>query len=116
MAATDKTYRDQKALDIVFAVSCVLLLLSIVWMFAQDYYRDFKQVQRTFRDVEAAMTERAMLDKLPDVAKAQQAASAVDEARAEVESAKKNVPSEVKTLDRNKAKAEAEYQGTKADL
>jgi mono/diheme cytochrome c family protein len=116
MAATDKTYRDQKALDIVFAVSCVLMLLSIIWMFAQDYYRDFKQVQRTFRDVEAAMTERAMLDKLPDVAKAQQAASAVDEARAEVESAKKNVPSEVKTLDRNKAKAEAEYQGTKANL
>ena len=32
MAATDKTYRNQKTLDIVFAVSCILMLLSSFWM------------------------------------------------------------------------------------
>ena len=46
MAATDQTYRSQRMLDIVFGVSCLLMLLSVVWMFAQDYYRDFKVEQR----------------------------------------------------------------------
>ena len=66
MAATDRTYRDQKVLDIVFAVSCILMLVSILWMFAQDYNREFKDVQRKFRDVETAQNERLMLDKLPN--------------------------------------------------
>src|SRR6266850_6435544 len=66
MAATDQTYRSQRALDIVFGISCLLMLLSVVWMFAQDYYRDFKVEQREFRDVETALSERAMLTMLPD--------------------------------------------------
>ena len=58
MAASDQQYRSQKALDIVFGVTCVLMLASVVWMFAQDYFRDFKAEQRTFRNVETAMAER----------------------------------------------------------
>jgi cytochrome c1 len=65
MAATDQTYRNQKMLDIVFAVSGILTLLSLVGMFAQDYFREFKTEQRQFRDVEAAMAERAVLALLP---------------------------------------------------
>src|SRR5690242_371699 len=65
MAASDQTYRHQKLLDIVFAVSGILMLLSIVGMFAQDYFREFKVEQRRFRDVEAAMAERSLLDVLP---------------------------------------------------
>jgi mono/diheme cytochrome c family protein len=65
MAATDKTYRSQKTLDIVFAVSCGLMLLSIVWMLWVDYNREFKQTQRTFRDVETGVFELGMLDKVP---------------------------------------------------
>ena len=42
MAATDQTYRKQYTLDIVFGASSVLMLVSIVLMFAQDYYRPFK--------------------------------------------------------------------------
>src|SRR5262245_37063916 len=66
MAATDQNYRSQKALDIVFGVSCVLMLLGVVWMFWQDYGREFKVEQRDFRDVEAAIAERQMLNLVPD--------------------------------------------------
>jgi mono/diheme cytochrome c family protein/cytochrome c1 len=67
MAATDQTYRKQKTLDVVFGVSCVLMLVSIVWMFADDYSREWKKEQRVFRDVEEEMSKRAALDKLPTV-------------------------------------------------
>jgi cytochrome c2 len=65
MAASDQTYRSQKMLDVVFAVSGILMLLSLVWMFAADYFREFKTEQRRFRDVEAAMAERDLLHALP---------------------------------------------------
>ena len=39
MAATDKFYRNQYTLDMVFALSSILMLVSIVWMFMQDYNR-----------------------------------------------------------------------------
>jgi cbb3-type cytochrome oxidase cytochrome c subunit len=65
MAASDQTYRSQKTLDVVFAVSGILMLLSLVWMFAADYFREFKTEQRRFRDVEAAMGERDLLTALP---------------------------------------------------
>jgi mono/diheme cytochrome c family protein len=66
MAATDQTYRNQRWLDIVFGVSCVLMLVSVVWMFWQDYGREFKVEQRDFRDVESAVAERQMLKLVPD--------------------------------------------------
>ncbi len=68
MAATDKPYRKQKTLDIVFAVSCLLMLLSVLWMLVADYNREFKAVQRSFRDVESVLNERQMLAQLPDPA------------------------------------------------
>ena len=58
MAATDQTYRNQHTLDIVFAVSRMLMLVSIVWMFWQDYFRAYKVEQRDFRDVEVAVAQQ----------------------------------------------------------
>src|SRR4051812_44248465 len=66
MAATDQTHRNQRTLDIVFAVSCIAMLFSLLWMFYQDYNREFKTVQRQFRDVEVVLNENQMLDQLPD--------------------------------------------------
>ena len=94
MAATDQPYRSQRALDIVFAVSCILMLVSVVWMFVQDYARDWKGDQRQFRDVETAVNERLMLERLPDpgvVATKRQAAEA---ARKEFNDAKAAVDRE----------------------
>jgi cytochrome c2 len=115
MAATDKTYREQKVLDIVFAVSCVLMLFSIVWMFVQDYNREFKHEQRTFRDVEEAQAERAMLEKVPDADAVKQADEGVTKARANLEQIKKQSVGDIHKLQIAKAQYEAEYQSTKAD-
>src|ERR1700687_233855 len=74
MAATDQNYRNQYTLDIVFAVSSILLLVSIVVMLAveQGYMslgeannKRWKEEQRVFRDVEVAMSQREALKKLP---------------------------------------------------
>ena len=59
MAATDKAFRDQRALDIVFAVSNILMLLSIGWMLWQDYAREYKVEQRDFRRVEVGIAQAA---------------------------------------------------------
>ena len=67
MAATDQTYRDQKTLDVVFGVSSLLLLATTLWMFADDYNREWKTEQRAFRDVEAAMFTRQAVADLPDL-------------------------------------------------
>ena len=99
MAATDKPYRNQYALDIVFGVSCVLMLLGIIWMFAQDYYREFKVEQRDFRDVEEAIADRQMLALVPDDAKRKHIDAAQEElgqARRELQQVKREEESLVK--------------------
>jgi hypothetical protein len=52
MPATEQTWRDQRLLHVIFAVSGVLMLLSTVWMFYADHARGWKQTQRTYIDVE----------------------------------------------------------------
>src|SRR5690349_6938704 len=54
MPATEETYRPQPTLHIVFAVSSIAMLLSIVWMILADHLRPWKQVQREFHRVEDA--------------------------------------------------------------
>jgi cytochrome c2 len=68
MAATDQTYRRQKTLDVVFAITGILMLLSLFAMFGQDYFRDFKVEQRQFRDVETGVAEQTLLRQLPHAA------------------------------------------------
>ena len=80
MAATDQAYRNQLRLDIVFAVSSILMLLSIVWMLVDDYRREYKTEQRIFRDVEMAMAQRDALSKLPSKAAFDAAADTVAKA------------------------------------
>src|SRR5262245_5919517 len=65
MAATDTTYRNTKTLHIVFAVSSILMLLTMIGMFADDYFRDWKVEQRIFRDVEEEMAKRQVLATAP---------------------------------------------------
>ena len=66
MAASDQTYRPQRVLHVVFAVSSLAMLVTTVWMFWDDYNRPFKREQRVFRDVEEQMSRRAALDAAPD--------------------------------------------------
>ena len=74
MAATDKTYRSQKTLDIVFAVSCILMLVSVIWMLVADYNREYKNAGRLFRDVESVNNERQMIAQMPAISPSKQQA------------------------------------------
>jgi mono/diheme cytochrome c family protein len=115
MAATDQTYRSQKILDIVFAVTCVLMLVSIIWMFFQDYNREFKHVQRKFRDVDEALTERQLLEKLPDVEQVKEASAQRAEAAAKLQQVKYDSQSTTRPLLAEKAQREADFQKIKAE-
>ena len=72
MAATDTTYRNTKTLHVVFAVTSIVMLVTIVGMFADDYYREWKVEQRIFRDVEEEMAKRGVLAAAPTDDKAQE--------------------------------------------
>src|SRR5437660_846655 len=119
MAATDQTYRDQKALDIVFAVSCLLMLASILWMFAQDYNREYKTEQRQFRDVESALAQRIALQKLPSITEFKAAKKAIEDARkkrSKNEERIQKLEQEIRALLPDKERSEQHYQTIKADL
>jgi mono/diheme cytochrome c family protein len=116
MAATDQTYRNQRALDIVFAVSCILMLLGTLWMFWQDYDRQFKHVQREFRDVEEAMNEYQMLAALPSKEEVAEARNKVSEAKKNYEAAHGKVRSRERELMAKHDLADNAYRSIKADL
>lgn len=118
-AATDQNYRPQKTLDIVFAVSCILMLVGIIWMYAQDQYRDWKVEQRQFRDVEEAILQRAVVRAAPDPAKLdtiKQAEKDVVEARKRVDTERDKSQPQVEEWLPQKVKAEGRFQEIKADL
>src|SRR4051794_37950145 len=116
MAATDKPFRDQRALDIVFAASCALMLLSVVWMFADDYYREYKPVQRKFRDVETALNERQMIQDLPHPEVVAFKEQAVKDARDKLDQKKKELAPKENALLAQRDKNNMRYQGVKALL
>src|SRR5579875_356833 len=116
MAATDQTYRNQKTLDIVFAVSCILMLLGTLWMFWQDYDRQFKHVQREFRDVEEALSEYQMLAALPSQEQVAEARNKVSEAKKEYEAAHNKVLSRERELMAKHDLADFAYRSIKADF
>jgi mono/diheme cytochrome c family protein len=125
-AATDQTYRNQTILDYVFAASCVILLGTTVWMFVQDYYREFKSIQRDFRDVEEAMAQRTVLDYAPD-AKQRDAIVAAEDAvikakdnlaqvkKENVATVREKYKKDPDTLLADKIKSQDHYQAIKAD-
>src|SRR5437899_9676536 len=65
MAASDSTYRNSRVLHVIFAASSIVMLLTILGMFAEDYFREWKIEQRLFYDVEEEMAKRAVLASAP---------------------------------------------------
>src|SRR6516225_10542316 len=82
MAATDSTYRSTKTLHIVFAVTSILTLLVTVWMFSDDYFREWKVEQRLFRTVEEEMAIRNLLSKTPSKEKQEEIVQIEEELKA----------------------------------
>lgn len=52
MPATEETYRSQPSLHLVFAISSIVMALSVIWMIMADHLRPWKNVQRAFHYVE----------------------------------------------------------------
>jgi mono/diheme cytochrome c family protein len=120
MAATDQTYRSQKTLDIVFAVSCVLMLLSTVLMFALDHYGwdktvPWKPAQRKFRDVEVAVNEQQMLQQLPSSDEVKAKVQAAAKAREEYKAAKERLASKELELSGKRDLDDTAYRMLKAE-
>ena len=63
MPATEQTWRDSKLLHIVFGVSGVAMLVTTVWMLAADHNREWKPVQRKFREIETWYTQAKINDQ-----------------------------------------------------
>src|SRR4051812_18574568 len=109
MAATDQHYRNQRTLDIVFAVSCIAMLLSTIWMFWDDYSKQWKKEQRVFRDVEEAVNERIMLARLPDPDEVSKKRDAVKAAREALDKGRKAVADEASKLQARRDIQDARY-------
>jgi len=119
MAATDAFYRNQKTLNIIFAVSSIVMLVSIVAMFMEDYNREWKAEQRIFRDVEEEMTKRAVLaaapseESLGDVIRAERTLA---EAKKSLAEARQALEKKYGDLLSRKLKKENQKATIKADL
>jgi hypothetical protein len=117
MAASDQTYRNQKALHLVFAVSSVAMLATTVWMFWDDYNRPFKHEQRAFREVEEELAKRAILAAAPTDPQRQAVVNAekgVAHARAVVKDIRAQADAEVSRLAADQVKAERSFADVKA--
>src|SRR5262245_38547428 len=53
MPATESTWRSMKLMHVVFGIASVAMLVTTVWMLADDHNRPWKNYQRKYRDVES---------------------------------------------------------------
>ncbi len=63
----DERYWNINLLNKWFAISSILFLLSIMWMFLKDNDDEFKTYQREFRKIEAQVAQSKLLEELDKV-------------------------------------------------
>ena len=63
----DERYWNIKLLNKWFAISSILFLISIAWMFLDDNDDEFKVYQRNFRKIEAQITKDKLNEELNKV-------------------------------------------------
>ena len=70
MPATEHFFRNQKKLHIVFAISCVTLLISVLAMMVEDYADPWRDYQNKNDELQVAVkrqaieTNQAVLDRV----------------------------------------------------
>jgi len=62
MPATEKTWRDQMLMHVIFGVSALVMLVGTVWMLAKDHAREWRSTQLANRNKEA-WTATALLNQ-----------------------------------------------------
>jgi cbb3-type cytochrome oxidase cytochrome c subunit len=88
MPATEETYRRQPTLHVIFAVSSIVMTLSIIWMIMADHLRAWKQVQRDFQRVERDKLKAAEREKIEEQKNTAQAK--IDEINTQIKQAEAN--------------------------
>jgi mono/diheme cytochrome c family protein len=119
MAASDSTYRNIKTLHVVFAVSSLVMLATVLGMFVKDYYRPWKVEQRLFFDVEEEMAKRQLLAASPTEEQVDEIAileKQLAEKRAELSARRKEFDKSVGDLPARKLKTETARAAVKADV
>src|SRR5262245_19520832 len=53
MPATEKTWRDQLRMHVIFGISALVMLLGTIWMLAKDHNREWRKWQLAGRSREA---------------------------------------------------------------
>jgi cbb3-type cytochrome oxidase cytochrome c subunit len=124
MPASEETYRRQPALHLVFAISSIAMLLSVVWMVMSDHMRPWKLVQRRFQLVEREKLEVAEKQKLEEQKTKYQ--TQIDAIDAKIEAAHtdsegrgrelRSVNNELKVLEGRTEKLDTQRRFQKADL
>ncbi len=83
MAEQEERYYKISLLNKWFAISSIIFVLALIWMFQDDYSRKWKEYQREFRQLEVDKTRDAYLEaeaKLLNQAEYAEAMWALDEA------------------------------------
>ena len=60
----DERYWNINLLNKWFAISSILFLLSIIWMFVDDNDDDYKDYQREFRKLSIKVSEKKLEEEL----------------------------------------------------
>jgi flagellar motility protein MotE (MotC chaperone) len=120
MSDTERYYKSN-TLGKWFAISSIVFLITLVWTFADDYFREWKSYQRQFRKLEIEKTRAAVSDeqaKLENDAQYQ----AIIEQLAVAENAIREKQESLSEYEEKLARLKAEhyrdiqnYQFTKAD-
>ena len=63
----EERYWNINLLNKWFAISSIIFMLSMIWMFIDDNDDDFKTYQRAFRKMEIKNTEEKLLKELEEV-------------------------------------------------
>ena len=58
MPATEKTWRDQAKMHVIFGISALVMLAATIWMLAKDHNREWRQWQLDDRDAGSAGRSR----------------------------------------------------------
>ncbi len=66
MPASEVPYRSSRTLHIVFAITSVLMTISVLWMVAVDHFRPWKEVQREFQEIETSKLRSTEQEKLKE--------------------------------------------------
>ncbi len=56
MPANEQTWRNPKLMHLVFAISAIAMLITTIWMMADDHNRPWKDYQRTFHSLDVSTT------------------------------------------------------------